>query len=162
VTGNAGSGKSTLAKQLGLLLELPTYSLDRIVWQPGWKKTPVEEKNRKIQELTERESWVIDGVSSAAQSCADTVIFLDVPRRISYWRVAKRNGRYLFHSRPELPPHCPEAHILPALCRIIWNFPSKIRPGILERMEQSKETQRHFHLKTTNDFTLLFTSLKNE
>lgn len=162
VTGNAGSGKSTLAREVSELLGIPYYSLDRIVWQTGWKKTPTEEKNHRIQQLTEKESWVIDGVSSVAQINADTVIFLDVPRRVSFWRVAKRNWRYLFRSRPELPPGCPEVLIIPALCKIIWNFPSKIRPGILERMEQLRDKQRHFHLNMKNDFTSLFVTLKRE
>ena len=107
VTGNAGSGKSTLAKQIADRLCLPCHSLDGIVWQAKWKKTPQAEKDQRIQNLVMKDSWVIDGVSSDVQSVADVVVVLDVPRRISFGRVTKRNWRFLFRSRPELPPGCP-------------------------------------------------------
>ena len=151
VTGNAGSGKSTLAARIAAIRGISCHSLDRIVWQPGWEKTPKDEKDRQIHALIEKECWVIDGVSTAALAMADTVVFLDVPRKVSFWRVTKRNWKYLFHSRPELPPNCPEILIIPALCRIIWNFPTKIRPSILDQMQQAADTQRQFHLKTKAD-----------
>ena len=153
VTGNAGSGKSTLARRIAADLGLPCHGLDRIVWQSGWKKTPADERDRRIRQLTSGDGWVIDGVSTVAQVAADTVVFLDVPRCLAFWRVAKRNWRYLFRPRPELPPGCPELLIVPTLCRIIWNFPGKVRPGILERMERAAGTQRCVHVKSAADLT---------
>ena len=91
VTGNAGSGKSTLAHKIAARLDIPCHSLDRVVWQAGWKKTPPSEKARLIQEMVQQDRWMIDGVSSDVQSAADTDIFLDVPRKISFTRVTKRN-----------------------------------------------------------------------
>ena len=88
VTGNAGAGKTTLAQKVAQMLDLPFHSLDIIVWQPGWKKTPAEEKEKKINALTAQEYWVIDGVSFSVQDRADTVVFLDVPRRLSFLRAA--------------------------------------------------------------------------
>lgn len=151
VTGNAGSGKSTLAQRIASQLTIPCHSLDRVVWQSGWKKTPQTEKTRRIHELIETNYWVIDGVSEEVQSAADTVIFLDVPRRVCFWRVMKRNWRYLFRSRPELPPGCPEALIIPTLFKIIWNFPGRIRPRILAQAHEVRNSQRFFHVKTKAD-----------
>lgn len=151
VTGNAGSGKSTLARQIAAQLDIPCHSLDRVIWQSGWKKTPSCEKARLIHELTQQDRWVIGGVSSEVQSVADTVIFLDVPRKVSFLRVTKRNWRYLFRSRPGLPAGCPEILIIPTLFRIIWNFPSKIRPRILEQAHQAQDSQQFFHLKIAAD-----------
>jgi adenylate kinase family enzyme len=162
VTGNAGAGKSTLARQIADQLDLPYHSLDRVVWQPGWKKTPKAERDRQVRELTDQEQWVIDGVSYAAQEAADTVIFLDLPRRLSFWRVLKRNWRYAFRSRPELPPGCPEILIIPTLCRIIWNFPRAVRPGILERMKKGCDKQRSFHVTTGGDLANLLPALGHE
>ncbi len=160
VTGNAGSGKSTLARRIASSLGIPCYGLDRIVWQSGWKKTAKDERDRRIRELTEKECWVIDGVSFAVQAEADAVVFLDVPRRVSFWRVAKRNGKYLFRSRPELPPGCPELLIVPTLCRIIWNFPTLVRPGILAHMDQARGSQRCFHVKSKSDITEVLAMLQ--
>lgn len=149
VTGNAGSGKSTLAREIAARLDIPYSSLDRVVWQSGWKKTPQDEKARLIRELVQPDRWVIDGVSSEVQAAADTVVFLDVERKVSYWRVCKRNWRYLFRSRPELPAGCPEILIIPTLFKIIWNFSGRIRPRILE--QASRSSHGFFHLKTNSD-----------
>lgn len=151
VTGNAGSGKSTLASEIASRFHLPCHSLDCIVWQSGWRKTPQEEKAKRTEALAMQDSWVIDGVSSQVQSFADVVIFLDVPRRISFWRVAKRNWRFLFRSRPELPPGCPEILIIPTLIKIIWNFPKAIRPRILSQSSGDSESKRFFHVRNRSD-----------
>lgn len=150
VTGNAGSGKSTLSKKLGIILNMPVYSLDSIVWQKGWKKTPDKEKALRIKELISKDNWIIDGVSMDVFSAADTVIFLDVPRRVSYWRVLKRNWKYLFKSRPELPPDCPEILIIKKLITIIWNFYKNYRPRILKAMEESKN-KKIVHIRNNTE-----------
>ncbi|MDB6080384.1 MAG: putative kinase [Akkermansiaceae bacterium] len=160
VTGNAGSGKSTLVREIAENLRIPCHGLDAIVWAPGWRKTPAEERDRRILELIQGEAWVVDGVSFLAQAAADTVIFLDVPRRVCFWRVAKRNWRYLFRSRPGLPAGCPEILIVPALCRIIWNFPARVRPRILERTESGGGPKCIFQVKSRGDLDTFLTMMK--
>jgi hypothetical protein len=88
-------------------------------------------REKQLAELISKPDWVIYGVSSTVIEAADTVVFLDVNRRTAFWRCAKRNWRYLFHSRPGLPDHCPEILIVPRLVQIIWRFPANIRPAIL-------------------------------
>ena len=95
VTGNAGVGKTTAAYRLGLLLGLDVVSLDSIVWQPGWRKTPADERHILETTLAARSSWVIDGVSAHIRSSADTVVFLDYPRRVALFGCLRRNWRYL-------------------------------------------------------------------
>ena len=134
VTGNAGSGKSTFARRLGTALDLPVFGLDRVVWQPGWRKTPAGERAAMIAELCAGPEWVIDGVSHEILAAADIVVFLDVPRLVSIGRCARRTWRYLFRSRPGLPENCPEISIIPQLLKIIWRFPTAVRPQILAAM----------------------------
>lgn len=38
VMGYSGAGKSTLAKKLGRLYDCPVLYLDRIQFEPGWKR----------------------------------------------------------------------------------------------------------------------------
>lgn len=128
VTGNAGSGKSTLSKKLEEKLKIKVYSLDKIVWQQKWKKTVDNKKKELIKELTNKDTWIINGVSSDVFNEADTIIFLDFPRKICYWRAFKCNWKYLFSSRPELPANCPEILIIKQLVVIIWNFHKNIAP----------------------------------
>ena len=146
VTGNAGSGKSILAVALGARLNIPVFGLDAIVWQPRWRKTPEIEKRHRITALVSQPAWVIDGVSTQAVEAADTVIFLDVPRRVCYMRVAQRNVSYLFRSRPGLPEHCPEILIVPKLAKIIWTFHAHERPTILAEATRSEPTRSFVHV----------------
>jgi adenylate kinase family enzyme len=145
VTGNAGSGKSTMAKILSYKYDLSCSSLDGIVWQEGWKKTPAEQRKAKITKLTTGKSWVIDGVDYEVMYAADTVIFLDYPRRVCFYRAFKRNVPYLFSSRPELPENCPEIMIVPQLIKIIWNFPKRVRPKLLAVGTQNAQRFVHIH-----------------
>jgi len=153
VTGNAGSGKSTLGRKLAHELGLPFYSLDKIVWEPGWKKPSSQEQDRRISELTRQDSWVIDGVAYEIQDTADIVIFLDMPRRLCFWRASRRSLKYLFASRPDLPEHCPEILIIPTLIKIIWRFPVRGRVKILHKASTSPA---HFlHVRSKKELTQL-------
>lgn len=148
VTGNAGSGKSTLARALAETLAHPVYSLDQIVWQSGWRRTPAEQKKLQIQQLVNSsDEWIIEGVSQIVMEAADTIIFLDVPRHVCLWRCVKRNRHFLFRSRPELPDRCPEILIIPELIRVIWNFPKTVRPSILQYLNENTRNQDVYTLK---------------
>lgn len=131
ITGNAGSGKTTLARELGAALDLPVFGLDTIVWQSGWAKTPRDIVAVKERELISQPKWIIEGVSHIVRDAADVFIFLDVSRKTSIVRCAKRNWRFLFSGRSELPDNCPEILILPQLLKIIWNFNERVRPHIM-------------------------------
>lgn len=137
ITGNAGSGKTTLAVALGRRLRVPVFHLDSIVWQPGWRKTPADQRRAAEAELIRHGAWIIDGVSDEVRTAADLVIFLDVPRRRCLIRAIRRNLPYLFRSRPGLPERCPEILILPRLVCLILRFPERVRAGILEEAEYS-------------------------
>ena len=132
VTGNAGSGKSTFASNVGDILGINVYSLDKVVWQSRWRKTPSEERTILEGQLVAKDQWIIEGVSTIVRQAADIIVLLDLPRSACYARCATRNWRYLFSSRPGLPDNCPEIRIIPKLIRIIWRFPAMVRPAIVQ------------------------------
>lgn len=159
VTGNAGAGKTTLVRMLATKLDIPGHSLDSIVWQQGWKKTPSSEKRARIHELTQRERWVIDGVSFAAMATADTIIFLGLPRHITGWRAAKRTARNLLCTRPEMPAGCPEGLVIAKLARIIWTFPTTTRLRILDALTDRSPGQVAVHIASRAAQRELITAL---
>ena len=94
VVGNAGSGKTTIGRILAQRLAVPFVELDAVYWQPGWTPLPVEQFRRRVDELTAGDGWVVDGNYSAVRDLvwrrADTVVWLDPPRRTVMRRVIGR------------------------------------------------------------------------
>jgi adenylate kinase family enzyme len=136
-----GAGKTTLAVELGGALGVPVHSLDSVVWQPSWKKTPAAERLVAEQELTAGPAWVIDRVSATVREASDLVLFLDVPRYLCAWRGLGRSLRYFSRTRPEMPVGCPEWRIVPRLLQIIHRFPSGA--GITIRHEATNDPDRY-------------------
>jgi adenylate kinase family enzyme len=105
VIGNAGSGKSTLARALAARLGVPHVELDGIYHQPGWIPLAGEEFVRRVGAAAAGDGWVIDGNYSAVRPLiwarADTVIWLDPPRRVVMRRLIWRTIRRVI-SRTEL------------------------------------------------------------
>jgi len=147
VTGNAGSGKTTVSQQLNKLLHIPVYGLDKIVWRSHWQRMPQSQYRAKLTKIIENEQWIIDGVCLKAVKAADVIIFLDMPRHICYWQACKRNIRYLFKSRPGLPPKCPEILILGYLIKLIWNFPRLVRPTLMQVLRQRDPEKTIIHIR---------------
>lgn len=97
VVGTSGSGKSTTARRLAARLDVPHVELDAIFHQPGWTELPREEFRARVEEAAAADGWVIDGNYSAVQdlvlTSADTVVWLDLPRRVVMRRVITRTLR---------------------------------------------------------------------
>ena len=112
VIGGPGSGKSTLARRLHAITELPLFHLDQFYWRPGWRKTPREEWERIVTGLTARDEWIMDGGYDSSfhvrMPRADTIIWLDLPRRIAFPRVLKRIAMGFGRVRQDAAPGCPE------------------------------------------------------
>ena len=97
VVGNSGSGKTTLARALSTRLAAPHLELDSVFHQPGWEPLPTEQFRARVAEFIAADRWVIDGNYSKVQDLiwqrADTVVWVDLPRRLVMWRVIWRSVR---------------------------------------------------------------------
>ncbi len=158
VTGNSGAGKTRLATALSAHLDLPYRSLERVIWQPGWRRTPDAERLEQEQAIAGGERWVVDGVSDTVMGAADTIVFLDVSRPRCYWQAFQRNLPYLFRSRPEFPERCPEILIVPTLLKGIWDFPMHVRPRILEACRSPGK--QVIHIRRGGDLSRFLSSLR--
>jgi adenylate kinase family enzyme len=100
VVGTSGVGKSTFASALARLLGVSFLELDSWQHQADWTPLPVEEFRARVALVVDGESWVIDGNYSRVQDLvwarADTVVWLDLPRRTVMrrivWRTLRRVG----------------------------------------------------------------------
>jgi adenylate kinase family enzyme len=95
VVGTSGVGKSTFASALALVLGAAFLELDSLQHQADWTPLPVEEFRARVALVTDGECWVIDGNYSRVQDLvwarADTVVWLDLPRRTVMRRIVWRS-----------------------------------------------------------------------
>ena len=154
ILGSGGAGKSTLARRLGDTLGLPVIHLDREHWRRGWIETPRDEWAERVNELAAGDRWVIDGnyggtMESRLRAC-DTAIFLDLPRSLCLWRVARRWRRYRGRTRPDMTPGCNE-RLDWTFMWWIWNYPRLHRPRVMQHLGTLGAGQRVVHLRSRRE-----------
>ena len=107
VVGTSGSGKSTLGRTLARAQGIGFIDLDDLHWGPDWTIRPTSEFLREIEISTRAEDWVVAGNFAVAREIiwrrATDVIWLDLPLRVTFWRLVKRTLRRLM--RDELLWH---------------------------------------------------------
>ncbi|MFD9336939.1 adenylate kinase [Streptomyces sp. NPDC060028] len=97
VVGISGAGKSTLARALGRRLRLPYHEMDALHFTgPGWAVSPTYAEDAARIAGTDR--WIFDSFGAPAVrdllwERADTVVWLDHPRRVVMRRVLLRSLR---------------------------------------------------------------------
>jgi adenylate kinase family enzyme len=162
IVGPGGAGKSTLARRLGERLGLPVIHLDAEHWRPGWVETPADEWERKVRALAAGERWIIDGNYGGTMkirlAAADTIVFLDFPRRTCLWRVLRRQLRYRGRSRPDMTEGCPERITL-QFVRWIWEYPRTRRPRVLADIRSAGAHARHVILHSPREVEAFVASL---
>lgn len=122
IVGVSAAGKSIFARKLAGRIQLPLTHIDTVMWKPGWEYIGDEETVRQLQELSSRESWIIEGfiekeAFDAVLGRADAVIYLDYPGYVPAWRYIKRWLKHRKSPRPELK-ECPETFSLSFFTRV--------------------------------------------
>ncbi|TDU89571.1 hypothetical protein EV138_3143 [Kribbella voronezhensis] len=98
VFGCAGSGKSTLARELASCAGLPLTERDALgeLGSPHYREA--------LRELARQPLWILDGApyyeDDLIYAAADTLIFLDYPKRVVMWRVLRRTLLIELRRRP--------------------------------------------------------------
>ncbi|GHF62998.1 adenylate kinase family enzyme [Deinococcus metalli] len=97
VVGTTGSGKTSFARALAARLRVPHGEQDAWNHQPGWQPAAPEEFRAQVAAFTAHRAWVMDGNYGKARDIgwarADTVVWLDYPGPVVFWRVLTRTLR---------------------------------------------------------------------
>jgi adenylate kinase family enzyme len=103
IAGMTGSGKTTLGRRLAPALGLEYHELDDLYYGPGMRMAP--EFPSVIDQITAGEQWLFDSQGPPVDSeapltvrdrlwaRADTLVWLDYPRRVVVWRAVTRSLR---------------------------------------------------------------------
>ncbi|MFP3882123.1 MAG: AAA family ATPase [Actinomycetota bacterium] len=99
VLGSSGSGKTTVARALATRLDAPYLEMDAVFHARGWADTAHEEFLPTLEEFTSKDRWIVDGnyTSHGPREVvwprADTIVWLDLPKRTAMARVVRRTLR---------------------------------------------------------------------
>jgi adenylate kinase family enzyme len=107
IVGCSGSGKTTVAREVAIRLGLPRLELDAVFHQPGWEPRDDESFREVVGSFVGGDGWVVDGnyvshgVADLVWPHADTVVWVDPPKRVVMSRVVRRTLRRVI-TREEL------------------------------------------------------------
>ena len=166
ILGPAGSGKTRLARELSSRTGLPAVHLDVLFWREEWAPAPRDEARRDLTAAAARERWIIEGNFLPDDEAepdprfqrADTVIFLDLPRRTCIRRVLMRLVRDRGRSRADLPRGAYEGFDLPLL-RWIWTYETTDRPRVLRLLAELPGGVAVHHLRSTAEVKRLLETM---
>jgi adenylate kinase family enzyme len=148
ILGCGGAGTSTLARMLGRVTALPVIHLDAHYWNRGWIATDPDRWRERVKELSASEEWIMDGNFAGTFDIriprADTIIFLDLPRRICLRSVLVRLACNLGRTRADMAPGCKET-IDREFLKWIWQFRANVRPEILQTLQRCRDNGQEVH-----------------
>lgn len=163
VVGSGGAGKSTFARRLGDALNIEVIHLDQIYWKPNWVTMPKDEWSKILEGLLASDSWVMDGnfggTREMRMAASDTIIFLDIPRRICLYRILKRAVVYYGRTRPDMAEGCREKFD-PEFVEWVWNYPNRSKRSLLEQIEKFAD-KKIVILRSTNEIESFLEELRN-
>lgn len=150
VVGGPGSGKSTLARHVSAAVGALYVELDALWWRADWVPSdPVEFVSRTRSRLRDAEWWVVDGnyldAVGAAEvwPAADTVVWLDLPRPISFRRAIQRSARRVLTKQRLWNGNREQLGVLrPRSLKRLWNS----LPGYGDRVEALLQEPDFNHL----------------
>jgi adenylate kinase family enzyme len=152
VIGCGGAGKTTVARALALHTGLPLVQADPIVYPDGRTARPESEWQPELDGYADREAWVIDAMKLSILERrlqrADTVVFVDVPRRSCFLGVAQRDGVRAVRNREFM--------------RWIWNFPRTARPRIYELLGRSGDDTQVVVLRSRREVRRFLATLRRD
>ena len=95
VFGKPGSGKSTLSKHLASATGITLHALDSILYEKNGDLVDRATYDEEHKNILSSDSWIIDGFGPIESfnrrlDVADTLIYIELPYRVSYWLVTKR------------------------------------------------------------------------
>jgi adenylate kinase family enzyme len=145
VWGVTGSGKSTFARHLGDALGLAVVELDAIRHANGWDSTGWDDFRAILTQRIEsyEDGWVCEGsyhqIMHVYLSRADTLIWLRLPWRVTFWRLLQRTVARAIDQKPlynENGPHESWRQSFLSRRSILWWSISMHRPSTRSRRER--------------------------
>jgi adenylate kinase family enzyme len=156
VFGNAGGGKSTLARRLAHLTGIPLYPVDMIQYPTADARLPHEQYLKAHAALLQADAWIIDGFGCRKSawerfSCADTLIYVDLPLYLHFWWVTKRLFKGFYVTPEGWPDGSPMISSTLSSYRVLWQCHAHLTPKYRALVSSACRNKRVYHLKSPAD-----------
>lgn len=155
IFANVAGGKSTLSNKLGKLLHHDIYHLDQLLLKEDLSPFNDIEIMAIHDFLLSKPGWIIEGFGTPATielriNAADTLIFIDLPLSVLYYRGIKRRFRHYLNN---LLKKKGTIHFvaMQSLLSVILSNHKNFRPIILNHFQQADADKCIIHLKTTSE-----------
>ncbi|SDQ26864.1 toxin [Microbacterium sp. cf332] len=159
IVGTSGSGKSVLADRVSAHTGLPRLELDAVFWDEGWRMRDLDQARDRVRAFVRDhpQGWVADGnwtsrlgdiLDPGTPGGADTVVWLDLPRRRVMRQVVGRTLRRvvrreeLWHGNRERAANLLRWHPEKNIVRWAWTNHHVVREGMLERIAAGERIVR--------------------
>ena len=167
VFGNAGGGKSTLARKLAEITGLPLYVLDKINFREGGAPVPHEEYLALHRDLLAQETWIIDGFGDNTTiwerlGVADTLVHVDLPLPVHYWRVTKRLIEGLFADPQGWPKGSPLWASTLSSYKVIPLCHRHVTPAYRKIVAEKAASTRVAHLRSSREMAAFLDGVRKE
>ena len=167
VFGNAGGGKSALARQLAEITGLPLHVIDLLQFRPGGAAVPHDAYVASHRSLIGQDAWIIDGYGDTATAWerfgrADTLVYVDLPLPVHYWRVTKRLIKGLFADPEGWPKDSPLWSSTLSSYRVIPLCHRYLTPKYRQLVADAGGTKRVHHLTSPRAMAALLDAVRNE
>src|SRR5215469_7256556 len=167
VFGNAGGGKSTLARQLAEITGLPLYIVDMLQFKRGGTAVPHEEYVELHRALLGQDTWIIDGYGDTNTAWerfvrADTLVYVDLPLPVHYWRVTKRLIKGLFVDPNGWPKDSPLWSSTMSSYKVIPRCHRYVTPRYRQLVTEMALSKRVAHLTSPREMAAFLDHVRNE
>lgn len=168
LVGGPGSGKSTLGARISRCIGAPHVELDGLFWLPDWEESPAEEFVARVTTALPADGrWVADGnyleiLPELLWARADTLVWLDLPRRLALRRALLRTVRRLASRRVLWGTNKETLSVLrPASLRALWLRWPSYHDRIEALLERPPSTLTVVQLRSPGDVEGWMETLKS-
>jgi adenylate kinase family enzyme len=167
VFGNAGGGKSTLARHLAEITGLPLHIVDMLQFRQGGAAVAHDEYVSSHRALIGQDTWIIDGYGDTATAWerfgrADTLVYVDLPLPVHYWRVTKRLIKGLFADPEGWPKNSPLWSSTLSSYKVIPLCHRYMTPKYQQLVADVAASKRVHHLKSPRAMKAFLDAARNE
>ena len=166
VFGNTGAGKSTTSKKLAEITSLPLYVLDTIKYRSGGREVPHDKYLDAHSQILACDEWVIDGFGCLEStwkrlSEADTLVYIDLPIRVHFFRVTKRFLKGLFFPPVGWPENTPLFKSTLTSYRVLWLCHKKLTPKYRQFVAKAESSKEVYHLRSRAEILNFLNTLQS-